>query len=55
MTCANRMGQAAKHVSDFALGGCGGLLIFLVVMTLPCPSQAAAWFAAPTASPIAAR
>lgn len=28
MTCANRMGQAAKRVSDFALGGCGGLLIW---------------------------
>ena len=55
MTCANRMGQAAKRVSDFALGGCGGLLIFLAVMTLPCPSRAAAWLAAPTASLIAAR
>jgi len=49
MTCANRIGQAAKHVSDFALGGCGGLLIFLAIMTLPCPSQAAAWFDAPAA------
>lgn len=49
MTCANRMGQAAKHVSDFALGGCGGLLIFLTVMTLPCPGQAPAWINAPAA------
>ena len=50
MTCANRMGQAAKHVSDLALGVCGGLLIFLAVMTLPSPSQAAAWFDVPAAS-----
>lgn len=49
MTCANRMGQAAKHVSDFALGVCGALLFSLVVMTLPRPSQAAAWFDAPAA------
>ena len=55
MTRAKRMGRSAKHVSDFALGGCGGLLIFLVVMTLPCPSQAVARFDAPTASAIAAR
>ena len=54
MTCANRMGQAAKHVSDLALGVCGGMLIFLTVMTLPSPSQAAAWFDAPAPS-IAAR
>ncbi|WP_158256020.1 MULTISPECIES: hypothetical protein [unclassified Brevundimonas] len=54
MTCANRMGQAAKHVSDLALGVCGALLISLAVMTLPSPSQAAAWADAPAAS-IAAR
>jgi len=49
MTCANRMGQAAKHVSDLALGVCGGMLIFLAAMLIPSPSQAAVWFAAPTA------
>ncbi|MNS66520.1 hypothetical protein D3C72_997380 [compost metagenome] len=49
MTCANRMGQAAKHVSDFALGVCGGMLIFLAAMTLPSPSHAADWFDAPAA------
>ncbi len=47
MTCANRMGQAAKHVSDFALGVCGALLIGLAVMTLPSPSKAADWLDAP--------
>ena len=31
------------------------LLIFLAIMTLPCPSQAAAWLAAPAASAITAR
>ena len=46
MTCANRMGQAAKHVSDLALGVCGALLISLAVMTLPSPSHAADWAAA---------
>ncbi|WEK58402.1 MAG: hypothetical protein P0Y52_02365 [Candidatus Brevundimonas phytovorans] len=50
MTCANRMGQAAKHVSDLALGVCGGMLIFLAAMTLPSPSQAAVWFDAPAAA-----
>ena len=50
MTCANRMGQAAKHVSDFALGVCGALLISLAIMTLPSPSQAAARADAPAAS-----
>ena len=49
MTCANRMGQAAKHVSDLALGVCGALLISIAVMTIPSPSQAAAWFDAPAA------
>ena len=49
MTYANRMGQAAKHVSDFALGVCGALLFSLAVMALPSPSQAAAWFDAPAA------
>ena len=49
MNCANRMGQAAKHVSDFALGVCGALLVSLAVMILPSPSQAAAWFEAPAA------
>ena len=43
MTCANRMGQAAKHVSDLALGVCGALLISIAVMLTPSPSQAAAW------------
>ena len=42
MTCANRMGQAAKHVSDFALGVCGALLICIAVMLIPSPGQAAA-------------
>jgi hypothetical protein len=55
MTRANRMGQAAKHVFELVLGSCGGLLIFLAIMTLPCPSQAAAWLAAPAASAITAR
>lgn len=50
MTCANRMGQAAKHVSDLALGVCGALLISLALMTIPSPSQAAVWFAAPAVS-----
>lgn len=50
MTCANRMGQAAKHVSDFALGVCGALLISIAVMLIPSPGQAAAWFDAPAAS-----
>lgn len=54
MTCANCMGQAAKHVSDLALGVCGALLISLAVMALPGPSQAAAWLDAPAAS-VAAR
>lgn len=54
MTCANRMGQAAKHVSDFALGVCGALLICVAVMLIPSPGQAAAWFDVP-AAPIAAR
>ena len=54
MTCANRMGQAAKHVSDLALGVCGALLISIAVMLIPSPSQAAAWADAPAAS-IAAR
>ena len=54
MTCANRMGQAAKHVSDLALGVCGALLISLAVMTLPSPSQAADGFNAPAVS-VAAR
>lgn len=54
MTCANRTGQAAKHVSDFALGVCGALLICLAVMLIPSPGQATAWFDAPAAS-IAAR
>jgi hypothetical protein len=54
MTCANRMGQAAKHVSDFALGVCGALLICIAVMLIPSPGQAAAWFDAPAAS-VAAR
>ncbi|MNU42922.1 hypothetical protein D3C71_316950 [compost metagenome] len=47
MTCANRMGQAAKHVSDLALGVCGALLISIAVMTIPSPSQAADWLDAP--------
>ena len=59
MTCANRMGQAAKHVSDLALGVCGALLISLAVMTLPSPSHAAdwaaAWFNAPAAVAVTAR
>lgn len=50
MTCANRMGQAAQHVSDLALGVCGALLISLAVMTLPSPGQAAAWVDAPAAA-----
>ena len=54
MTCANRMGQAAEHVSNFALGVCGALLISIAVMLIPSPGQAAAWFNAPAAS-IAAR
>ena len=54
MTCANRMGQAAKHVSDLALGVCGALLISIAVMLTPSPSQAAARAAA-TAAAIAAR
>ena len=47
MTCANRMGQAAKHVSALALGVCGALLIRIAVMLTPSPSQAAAWADAP--------
>ena len=54
MTCANRMGQTAKRVSDLALGVCGALLISIAVMLIPSPGQAAAWFDAP-AAPIAAR
>ena len=54
MTCANRMGQAAEHVSNLALGVCGALLISIAVMLTPSPSQAAAWADAPAAS-IAAR
>lgn len=49
MTCANRMGQAAKHVSDLALGVCGALLISLAVMLIPSPGHAADWFDAPAA------
>ncbi|MNE89608.1 hypothetical protein D3C80_1870300 [compost metagenome] len=49
MTCANRMGQAAKHVSDLALGVCGALLISIAVMTIPSPSHAADWLDAPAA------
>lgn len=40
MTCANRMGQAAKHVSDLALRVCGALLISLALMPIPSPGQA---------------
>ncbi len=54
MTCANRMGQTAKRVSDLALGVCGALLISIAVMLIPSPGQAAAWFDAPAVS-IAAR
>ena len=50
MTCANRMGQAAEHVSNLALGVCGALLISIAVMLIPSPSQAAAWFDAPAPS-----
>lgn len=49
MTCANRMGQAAEHVSNLALGVCGALLICIAVMLIPSPGQAAAWFDAPAA------
>lgn len=35
MTCANRMGQAAKHVSDLALGVCGALLITMAAQAVP--------------------
>ena len=42
MTCANRMGQAAEHVSNLALGVCGALLICIAVMLIPSPGQAAA-------------
>lgn len=35
MTCANRMGQAAKHVSDLALGVCGALLIATAIQGVP--------------------
>jgi len=50
MTCANRMGQAAEHVSNLALGVCGALLICIAVMLIPSPGQAAAWFDVPAAS-----
>jgi hypothetical protein len=50
MTCTNRMGQAAKHVSDLALGVCGALLISLALMTIPSPGQAAALFDATAVS-----
>ncbi|MFC5372750.1 hypothetical protein ACFPIF_09320 [Brevundimonas faecalis] len=55
MTCANRMGQAAEHVSSFAIGVCGALLISIALMTIPSPSEAAAWIAAPAAASVSAR
>ena len=35
MTCANHMGQAAEHVSSFAIGVCGALLISLAIQAVP--------------------
>ena len=54
MTCANRMGQAAQHVSNFALGVCGALLIATALLTIPSPRHAAIGFDTPDAS-LAAR
>ena len=40
MTCANRMGQTAQHVSNFALGVCGALLITTAIEAVPTFGQA---------------
>lgn len=47
MTCANRMGQAARCVSDLALGVCAALLISLAVAIIPSPGHAAETGSAP--------